>query len=102
MKLFAALMLFAITVVKTVVAENDRATPQDYLVQGLEQVEPAYAEFEGSMYAGLIPMDHDDRVGETMFWLFEPVTQLVDKTLVMWLNGGPGCSSFNCGGTSSS
>lgn len=76
---------------------NVTKTSADYLVQGLEEVEPAYAEFKGKMYAGLIPMDHDDRKGETMFWLFQPDEQIVPNTLTIWLNGGPGCSSFNCG-----
>lgn len=72
-------------------------TPEDFLVHGLEEVIPAYAEFQGQMFAGLLPMDNGDRHGKTMFWLFEPEEQLISKSLVIWLNGGPGCSSFNCG-----
>lgn len=49
----------------------------------LENVQPAYAAFNGSMYAGTIPTNHDKRRGEMMFWLFEPETQAVPDTIVL-------------------
>lgn len=72
-------------------------TPQDFLVQGLDAIEPAYGLFPGKMYAGLLPSDNGDRRGMTQFWMFQPDVQKVPETIVLWLNGGPGCSSFNCG-----
>lgn len=83
-------------------------SPADFLVKGLEGIEPAYAEFQGDMYAGLMPVlepkidggdlqEHNKTVGQMMFWMFEPETQSAENTIVIWLNGGPGCSSFNCG-----
>jgi carboxypeptidase C (cathepsin A) len=63
-------------------------TKSDFVVRGLEDVQPAYADFDGDMYAGRLPADNGDRVGETMFWMFEPATQSVPDTLVIWLNGG--------------
>jgi len=72
-------------------------TPDDYLVEGLENVQPAYAEFPGKMYAGLIPMDHGGRHGEMMFWLFKPDEQLVPDTFAIWLNGGCACLTRSCG-----
>jgi hypothetical protein len=52
-------------------------------MSSLETIQPAYAQFSGSMYAGTIPTHHDDRRGEMMFWLFEPQTQAVPDTIVI-------------------
>jgi len=75
---------------------------RDFLVEDLDEVVPAYAKFDGEMYAGTLPMDNTDfegnaREGAIMFWLFAPARPVVSDTMVLWLNGGPGCSSFNAG-----
>jgi hypothetical protein len=54
-------------------------TLEDYLVKGLEKVEPAFESFDGVMFAGMIPttllseLNNDDgSPGKLMFWLFAP------------------------------
>jgi len=61
----------------------------DFLVKGLEEIEPNYAKFDGMMYAGLLPIDiieepgqeNDERRGELMFWLFQANKDLDSITM---------------------
>jgi carboxypeptidase C (cathepsin A) len=77
--------------------------PSEFLVKGLGKIEPAFDAFEGTMYAGLLPIDVDidgdknEPRGELSFWFFAPNEASSVDSLTIWLNGGPGCSSFAAG-----
>ncbi|XP_031495086.1 serine carboxypeptidase-like 34 [Nymphaea colorata] len=47
-------------------------------------------------YAGYVTVD--DRSGKALFyWFFEATHEAAEKPVLLWLNGGPGCSSIGYG-----
>eukprot|EP00253_Pinus_taeda_P019778 PITA_19778 len=65
----------------------------DYLPQGLPG-QPGGFTFR--QYSGYVTVDA--KAGRSLFYYFaEAIRNPIKKPLVLWLNGGPGCSSFGIG-----
>lgn len=86
--LLAALPVVAVAATPLSLSDDPTAK---FRVHGLEDIEPAFASFQGKMYAGLLPFHLDDnkQEGEFMFWLFEPDEIEVENALSIYLSGGP-------------
>ena len=48
----------------------------------------------GESYAGLLPISDEPDVSELYFWFFPSNNPSADDEILIWLNGGPGCSSL--------
>ena len=48
----------------------------------------------GESYAGLLPISDEADVSELYFWFFPSDNTDADDEILIWLNGGPGCSSL--------
>ena len=66
--------------------EDELPTKEDLLVVGLEKIVPEFGLFEGTMYAGRLPMQNGDRSGELMFWLFAPDHPASTDSIQLWVS----------------
>lgn len=48
----------------------------------------------GESYAGLLPISNQPDVSELYFWFWPSDNPQADDEILIWLNGGPGCSSL--------
>ena len=48
----------------------------------------------GESYAGLLPISNESDVSELYFWFFPSNNPDAGEEILIWLNGGPGCSSL--------
>ena len=48
----------------------------------------------GESYAGLLPISSQANASELYFWFFPSHNPDSDDEILIWLNGGPGCSSL--------
>ncbi|EXJ60001.1 carboxypeptidase D [Cladophialophora yegresii CBS 114405] len=48
----------------------------------------------GESYAGLLPISNRTNASELFFWFFPSTNPNATNEIVIWLNGGPGCSSL--------
>ena len=48
----------------------------------------------GESYAGLMPISSQANSSKLYFWFFPSENELASDEILIWLNGGPGCSSL--------
>jgi len=48
----------------------------------------------GESYAGLLPISEKANSSELYFWFFPSENPAAEDEILIWLNGGPGCSSL--------
>ncbi|KAH9819383.1 putative peptidase S10 family protein [Teratosphaeria destructans] len=74
----------------TVIPQNENTTK--FLVDGTKIPD---VDFDvGESYAGLFPTSSKPNSSELYFWFYPSSNPLAGDEILIWLNGGPGCSSL--------
>lgn len=67
-------------------------TMTEYVVNGSAL---PHVDFDvGESYAGLMNITDDSEDGQLYFWFFPSPNPAAENEILIWLNGGPGCSSL--------
>lgn len=97
LRLFVAMAVMAVAALShTAIAEGptnfgrSKATPADYKVHSLPRVTPK-EELDFDLFSGYMPSPDVHALAHYFFW-FAPCP-IKDAPLVIWLQGGPGCTS---------
>ena len=76
----------------TIIPQNSNTTK--YKVDGSAGAIP-FVDFDiGESYAGLLPISDEDDASELYFWFYPSHNPQAEDEILIWLNGGPGCSSL--------
>lgn len=93
MHMLFLLFLAAVAITAAGSGDEERRREADR-VRGLPG-QPAGARFRH--YAGYVELQHPNEHKALFYWFFEAQADVARKPLVLWLNGGPGCSSVAYG-----
>ncbi|KAF2764861.1 alpha/beta-hydrolase [Teratosphaeria nubilosa] len=75
---------------RTIIPQNENTTK--FAVDGTKIPD---VDFDiGESYAGLLPISSKPNSSELYFWFYPSSNPLAEEEILIWLNGGPGCSSL--------